>query len=157
MKFKKVTNKQGVSGLIPADQDTVDWLNRREGEVSLEEIKLRDGMANYFQFLKLFVSNIPDNLQRHLIGDIVADEKNLTDLIRKAIQIRVGSVTPCITYLNGNKLLVQIPKSISYEEMGAKEFQDLHRDTKRFVFENLRLVGWTEEDIKTIFKDFYGT
>jgi len=39
--------------------------------------------------------------------------------------------------------------------MKQGEFQALHRDTKQWVFDTLKGQGWSEADLKNLYKDFY--
>lgn len=139
----------------PANQETADYMNRETAVLTPYRVRDYQTVKNYFQFLKLFCDNIPDNVERHLIGDIATTPDNHTDLIREALMLQLGYVKPCVVRIGGKRYLAQVAKSISYEEMKQGEFQALHRDTKQWVFDTLKGQGWSEADLKNLYKDFY--
>lgn len=141
---------------IPANQETADYINGKD--LILTPVKTRDYQThkNYFQVISLFCEVIPETVQYMLLGNIEVTPDNLPELVRKAIQLKVGSVMPSLVSVHGNNFLAQIPKSISYEDMGEYEFRKLYRDTKAWIFETLKTVsGWSDDDLMGVFGNLY--
>lgn len=137
---------------IPANKETADFILNRQ--LILTPVRTRDyqNHKNYFQVISIFSDTIPAQVQYMLLGNIEVTPDNLPELVRKAIQLKVGSVTPSVVSVHGNAFLAQIPKSISYEDMGQDEFRKLYIDTKTWIYETLKgVAGWSDDDLVGVF------
>ena len=155
--LKKVVSSSGKIGLIPDSPDTEETLRREQEQYVVVEYKVRDyqTLKNYMQVLKLFVDNMPEKVKRSLVGSLELTPENEIDLIRKAIQNKVGSIEMGFGLLYGQPVMIPLAKSISYEEMEQEEFRLLHRDTKAWIFNALRENGWSDDMLRSIFQDLF--
>jgi len=141
-----------------------------EGELihlTVKNVRSIDTHKRYFEVLKIFVDHAPEVIILSLLNVTLQEFNQLTksksvleERVRKAIEMQLGFVEDRKMILdlgNGEKINVtqQIPKSIAYEKMTEDDFVQLHKNQKQLMFDLLKDYGWSEENFKELFKDFY--
>ena len=153
---------------IEVDDASVNF--REEGEIvylSVKNVRSIENHKRYFEVLRIFVDNAPEVVILSLLNVTLQEFQQLTksksvleDRVRKAIEMKLGFVEDRKMILDlggGEKMNVtqQVPRSIAYEKMTESEFIELHRNQKQFIFDLLKDYGWSESNLKELFKDFY--
>ena len=166
--YAKVKKKDNRLFLEIQEKDFVHFIEFDENEfVLIKKQKTRSLQVhqNYFAMLDLFVTNAPDSLICELLNidnseliEIKLSSINYHDRVRKAIEVKIGFVEQRTLTISGTsqKIVVDSPKSISFEKMQDDEFLQLHRHQKDWIFATLSNdYGWSKEMLVEGFGGFY--
>lgn len=160
-------NKEGVMFIKLLSETKKPYEDGEQICFEIKDVRSIEVHKRYFEVLRLFTDNAPDLAILTLLDispkELIALQKSkdtLEERIRKAIEIELGFVEDekiTLTLEDGETVNVtrKRAKSIAYGKMTEEQFALLHRGQKELIFYILREHGWSEEQLKELFKKFY--
>lgn len=128
----------GVECLIPADDETRDWLRRRKAgdfvAMVPEQVRNAARLAIYWIWCKLIAEQRPDYGDRVSVSD--------------SIKILTGHFRPVhLSLPDGSPVLVKSPKSIAFASMREDAFEDFMLRAEEAT-ESVLLPGVSIDDVR---------
>lgn len=161
------TNKEGRKFIELLSETKKPYEDGEEIFFEIKDVRSLELHKRYFEVLRLFAENAPELAILSLL-DISPKEYILIqkskdifeERIRKAIEMELGYVEDekmSLTLNDGEVVNVvrKKAKSIAYGKMSEEDFASLHRGQKELVFDILKQHGWSNEQLKELFKNFY--
>lgn len=161
------TNKEGRKFIELLSETKKPYEDGDEIFFEIKDVRSLELHKRYFEVLRLFAENAPELAILSLLDIspkeylLIQKSKDvLEERIRKAIEMELG-------YVEDEKMSLTLPdgevinvvrkkaKSIAYGKMSEEDFSSLHRGQKELIFDILKQNGWSDEQLKELFKNFY--
>jgi len=161
------TNKEGRKFIELLSETKKPYEDGEEIFFEIKDVRSLELHKRYFEVLRLFAENAPELAILSLLDIspkeylLIQKSKDiLEERIRKAIEMELGYVEDekmSLTLHDGEVINVvrKKAKSIAYGKMSEEDFASLHRGQKELVFDILKQYGWSNEQLKELFKNFY--
>jgi hypothetical protein len=161
------TNKEGRKFIELLSETKKPYEDGEEIFFEIKDVRSLELHKRYFEVLRLFAENAPEIAILSLLDIspkeylLIQKSKDiLEERIRKAIEMELGYVEDekmSLTLHDGEVINVvrKKAKSIAYGKMSEEDFASLHRGQKELVFDILKQYGWSNEQLKELFKNFY--
>lgn len=155
--------KGKIIGLIPADNYSQEWAEKREGkEVVMYPNEKQDPYlrGKYWQFLACCM-NLPEYVLYDILkGKEFDDEEKQKDYFRKKILVACGYTEPVLVPEGDDLIWRDLPKRTS--KMGDVEFAKMYADMREAVFSicfkpRIRLVNGIEQIVRLTDFDLFET
>ncbi len=143
----KLLLKNTASGLVPMyDVDYEEKRKLKIGETYNAEIKKQRNPEFHRKFFALI------NCTWDVLPDAGKEFFKTTEGLRKYLTVTAGHFD--LVYSNRLKEFVEIPKSISFENMDNTEFQDLYNNVVSVIFSMVLKGRITEEQFNNHLANF---
>jgi len=165
LSFQIKKSPTGIIGLVPADDYTQSRLffmhENSEDKIDLLEPKSQRDVVKHrqgFAILNTVLDNLDDKYLSLIINeDISQFEPDIKlEKLRKALLIATGFSETETVKLGTQVLAITTAKSMSFEKMTEDEFSLFRTSVKTYLSDFIKElnIGWDDNDIDTLFKNF---